>query len=236
MSYSGGAAGVLDDVHYVRGPSDPDQRGTLAATSLLDGSSPETARWQAPPRPTDGTSVRSCGSIDLFAHDGRLWFLDERCQPDDRPSLTVLASVDPAVGDYRALPVVAVPPAGPVGWWAQGSPAVVGEASTGHLHDGRLFTVDVDGRLVAVDLTTAEVTEVGLLSALARGAGDVSVAWSEARMAVLVVDAAQDSAVLETYDLGTGDLTTSVPVEDLGAMVAEDEPGVFLGLALRPLG
>lgn len=208
--------------------------GGLLTTRLGSGVEPRrVATWDLRRHHRSSPAPESCGTSDPFGQDGRLWFLEQWCDGGATDQVLALASVDPVRGTYRAAPLHGY---GMHGYrsTSDGGPSPLADAAErGHLHDGRLYTVDHRGVLVAADLRRGRLTDVGRLSERARRARDVRVAWAAGRMSVLVVDGHDDDAVLETYDLAHGTLERTLPVQELAGLVPGDGSRAVTGFAVR---
>ncbi len=168
----------------------------------------------------------------IFSHRNRLWYL-EQLVAQDRTMTLRLAEVDPrkqGKGYYTSHGIGPIPRA--LYDDRDGVNRLAAQAGEGHLYRGGLYIVNGQGELLRVSLATARMRVIGRVRRHARNAVDAAVSWNEGTLNVLVGDVNPKKLRLETYDLRSGERSSSMEI----AVPKEiwSDAGQFLGAMAVP--
>lgn len=227
-----GPAGQSPDAVWVRnaGLTNPfHDKLKLFRTDLATGTTTEVMSWPTYVEPAHGDTPRITFDdnfgTDLFWHRGRLVYLEDLTtvgpegeaidiEPGIRSELR-LSEIDPERRTQRSTFLQSS--AG--GLNAEGPSAVTSRAMRrGHLYAGRIYTGDSQGRILAVDLHTRRVREIGHVSETAQDAVDATATWSRSHLTLLLVSE-KHAVTRETYDLTTGKLVASQELRGFSELV-----------------
>lgn len=235
-----GPAGQSPDAVWVRsgGLSTIGGELSLYRTDLASGQTIKAMTWPTLREPANDSrpalDFDDSYASDLFWHQDRLYFIEDvtAISPEGesveiKPGITSevrLAEIDPAAKTYNSTPLRYTA----AGLMApSGNPdAVEGPVPValrdGYVSNGSLYTADGDGHLLAVDLGTKKLRTVGRFSETALSAVDAVAAWKGSRLA-LVLTSADGDIVYETYDLDTGELTSTQKVNGFSELLDGDQ-------------
>ncbi len=207
-----GAMGVVGSTLYSlngTGGANVDEEVRLYATDLTSpDSTKKVTSWEINPDQAEWDSSRS-----LHFNDGHLWYL-ETLTSDTGESVR-LVRLEPHSGDRESTELTTYDDT----FWYGADHSALGFASShGHVWDGAMFTVAHDGTIVAADLETRTLREVGEVSDEATQATYAAVGWRDDQMAVLHFDEGGTGA-LEIYDLESGDRKVVVDTSPLGDLL-----------------
>lgn len=90
----------------------------------------------------------------------------------------------------------------------------------GYLHDGRMYTINTAGEIMAINLEQSAMENIGRLSDIARNSFRVLASWHGDQLTLLSIDG-RGSAQLETYSLRDASTTSSLAVPQLGTWYAQ---------------
>lgn len=209
-----GAAGATKNAVWVLsgGSSNNDGRVTLYKVSLNKKARVTTMQWAYRGARRGGSFSEASG---IHAYRGRLWYLEHLGSSirgnREGPRLG-LAEVDPTSGKYVSHPLGSLERY--VYDDADGVNRVAAAARNGHLHSGRLFTLNGDGAIYRVDLQSARLDVIGHVSDRARDSTKAAVAWSGGELVILGEEGSSTKDMfLETYSLETGNQTATLAVK-----------------------
>jgi hypothetical protein len=223
------SVGLLGDKLYVSSArATPQSPSRMFAVDFATGTVADESTWN---HPNAARGWGSCGTSNMFASDGLLWFYDEVCRVNelgevqaDAHGITArlaLASLNPKTGQYQYEVVREYAGKDSYITNSRGGWDPLAQASIGgHFDRGSLYTIDGTGMLLATDVRTGILREVGSLADESAGARDALIGWSADRMTVLF--ARDSSAELRDYSLRDGALAKRTQVTGLLDYLSDD--------------
>lgn len=230
-----GPSGQTDDAIWVRsaGLSSYPGKVRLFRTDLQTGETEVFASWATFSGKVDGVGEARNFSdgfaSNLFEHGGALYYLEDLVSLDRqgdqvelKPGLRSqlrLSKVDLETGQQSSRLVEYLPDsltAEDQGYSRM--PAIAMRA--GHYNDGVIYTGDSRGRILAVDLQSSTLREVGQLSQRAGDAVDADAAWDADALRLILTDS-DGGITVEEYDLASGKLEATSPLSALGTVLED---------------
>ena len=198
---------------------------TLYKTDLKTAKVSVAMQWKLPVRTRPGKSAITYdagGSTDLFSHNGLLYQVEELIPSvdgsyppltDEMPGMLRLTETDPVSKRQRSTILRSSPDMlVQRGDGAVSRPAVA--TMHGYFRDGKIYVTDSRGSILAVDVATKAMTEVGKLNVAALRAEDAVAAFHGDRLELVYFTSGEAVSMnWDSYDLKSGDLLSAKKVD-----------------------
>lgn len=219
-----GAVGLDGDTLYLMSAGSSNADGTVSVYQV-DTTKADSTSKVVEFRPNPDPQKMTFDSLsNLLVKDGALWFTyyqtpigaDGSFQNAQRTLR--LGRLDLATRTFRSTPLS--DQAYLLGDGPKGVVPVSVAGLGGYLHDGRMYTINTAGEIMAINLEQSTTENIGRVSELARNSFRVLASWHGDQLTLLSIDG-RGGAQLETYSLRDARPTSSVAVPQLGSWYAQ---------------